>query len=112
MDWFKACMTPAYITSRYETVPPLDPFPIYDCQLHDGSYFNVSGILPRLPDNPNLPEGQIPDRADLFLSFMDFTELKLSGIPDPHGGELRIIKQDDAGVRFEYESSALQFSGV
>ena len=36
MEWFSSCTNPSVVTSRYETVPPLDPFPVYDCQLDAG----------------------------------------------------------------------------
>jgi hypothetical protein len=113
MDWFNACTNPSAVTSLYAAVPPLDPFPIYDCQLDAGlPGFTVCGYLPRLPDNPNLPEGQVPERADFFLAFMDLADLNVSGIPDQRGGEMRINKQSDCETRFTYESTTFQFSGV
>ena len=113
MEWFNACVNPSVVTARYTAVPPLDPFPIYDCQLDAGlPSFNVSGYLPRLPDTPNLPEGQVPERADLFLAFMDLADLNVSGTPDQRGGEMRINKLSDSETRFTYESTAFQFSGV
>jgi hypothetical protein len=113
MEWFNACVNPSLVTSRYVTVPQLDPFPIYDCQLDAGlPCFNVNGYLPRLPDSPNLPEGQVADRADLFLSFLGLADLNVSGIPDRHGGKMRINKLNESETQFEYESSAFRFSGV
>jgi hypothetical protein len=113
MEWLNACTNPSVVTSRYAAVPPLDPFPVYDCQL-DGFFpaFNVSGYLPRLPDNPNLPQGQVPERADLFLAFLDLSDFSVSGIPDRLGGPLRINKASDSGTRFAYESAGFRFSGV
>lgn len=113
MDWFNACMNPTVATSRYETVPPLDPFPIYDCQLNAGlPSLNVCGYLPRLPDNPNLPEGQVAERADMSLAFLDLAELNVYGIPDRHGGAMRITKLSESKTRFAYESSSFWLSGV
>ncbi len=113
MEWFNACMNSSVVTSRYETVPPLDPFPIYDCILDPSlPVFNVCGYLPRLPDHPNLPEGQVPERATLSLGFYDLADLKLSGIPDRRGGEMRINKPSDSETRLMYESTAFRFSGI
>src|ERR1700733_14250552 len=113
MEWFNACMNPSVVTSRYEAVPPLDTFPIYDCQLDAGlPGFNVNGYLPRLPDNPNLPEGQVAERADLFLAFLDLADLKVSGILDRRGGAMKISKVNDSETRFAYESTTFRFSGV
>jgi hypothetical protein len=112
MEWFNACVNPSVATSRYEVVPALDPFPIYSCELDGGSGFNVYGYLPRLPDHPNLPEGQVADRADLVLAFLDLVDLKVSGIPDRHGGEMRINKLSASETYFTYESTAFRFSGV
>jgi len=113
MEWFNACTNPSSVTSRYKSVPALDPFPIYDCQLDAGlPAFNVNGYLPRLPDNPNLSEGQVPERADMFLAFLDLTDLSVSGIPDRRGGEMRIDKRSDSETHFKYESTAFRFSGI
>jgi hypothetical protein len=113
MEWFNACTNPSVVTSRYEVVPQLDPFPIYDCQLDAGlPCFNVNGYLPRLPDNPYLPEGQVAERADLFLAFLDLADVNLSGIPDRRGGAMRINKLSDSETRFSYESPAFRFEGV
>jgi hypothetical protein len=113
MEWFEACANPSVVTSRYEAVPPLDPFPIYDCQ-PDASMpsLSVNGYLPRLPDNPNLPEGQVADRADLFLAFLDLADLKVAGIPDRRGGEMHFNKLNDSETRFTYESTAFRLSGI
>ncbi len=113
MEWFDSCTNPLTITSRYKVVPALDPFPIYDCQLDPGlPSFSVIGYLPRLPDHPALPEGQIPDRAELYLSFMDLQDLALSGIPDTQGGKLQINKISDSVTEFSYESTQFRFTGV
>ncbi len=113
MEWFNACTNPWIVTSRYEAVPPLDPFPVYDCGLDAGlPAFRVNGYLPRLPDHPDLPEGQAPERADLSLTFLDLADLKLSGIPDRRGGEMRINRPGDSETRFTYESTAFRFSGT
>ena len=113
MEWFNGCMNPSVVTSRYKAVPLLNPFPIYDCHLDAGlPAFNVGGYLPRLPDNPNLPEGQVPERADMFLAFLDLADLKLSGLPDRRGGEMQISKVSDSETHFSYESTAFRFSGV
>jgi hypothetical protein len=115
MEWHDACIGSSLVTARYETVPPLDPFLVYDCQLEPGlPSFNVCGYLPRLPDNPDLDlaDGQIADRADIYLSFMDLTDLQLSGVPDQHGGKLRITKHNQTETRFKYESYTFQFAGT
>lgn len=113
MEWFNACDNPHVVTSRYDTVPLLDPFPIYDCELDPGlPALNVCGYLPRLPDNPNLPEGQVAERADMHLAFMDLSNLEISGIPDRSGGGLRIRKAGDAETHFTYESNDCWLSGI
>jgi hypothetical protein len=113
MEWFNACMNPSVVTSRYKSVPALDFFPIYYCELNPSAPdFSVCGYLPRLPDNPNLPEGQVPERADTALVFFGLKDLNVSGIPDQHGGEMRINKIKDGETRFSYESSTFRFSGV
>jgi hypothetical protein len=113
MEWFNACMNPSVATSRYEAVPPLDPFPIY-CFHLDAALpsFGVNGYLPRLPDNPTVREGQIAERTDLALAFLDLVDLKMCGVPDRRGGAMRINKLSDSETRFSYESTAFQFSGV
>ncbi|HEV8002179.1 MAG TPA: hypothetical protein VGP63_19980 [Planctomycetaceae bacterium] len=113
MEWFNACINPTLVTSRYAAVPPLDPFPIYECQVDAGfPAFNMNGYLPRLPDDHNLPDGQVPERADLFLAFLDLADLNVSGIPDQRGGEMRINKLSESETRFNYQSDAFRFSGV
>lgn len=112
MEWYEACVGSFIVTDRYETVPSLDPFSVFDCQLDPGlPSFNVCGYLPRLPDNPALPDGQIPERAALILSFTDITDLQLSGVPD-QGGTLQIIKHNDTETRFKYESDTFRFAGI
>jgi hypothetical protein len=112
MEWLNACANPSAVTSRYQAVPPLDPFPIFECNLDAGlPAFNVNGYLPRLPDNPNLPEGRVPERAVLDLAFLDLADLQLSGTPDRQGGEMRINKLTDSETLFVYESTAFRFSG-
>ncbi|MCE9556352.1 MAG: hypothetical protein K8T91_23635 [Planctomycetes bacterium] len=113
MEWFDACVGSWLVTSRYEKVPALQPFSLYDFHLDPGiRSFNVCGYLLRLPDHPDLPEGQIPDRADLSLFFMDIMDLQLSGLPNRDGGTMQITKLDDASTRFIYESGTFHFSGV
>lgn len=112
MEWFNACTNPWLVTSRYENVPALSPFPIYDCQFDGSTSLNVRGYLPRLPDKPDLSEGQVPECADLFLAFQDVKNLSLFGIPDRDGGEMRIERLRDSEVYFEYESPVFRFSGV
>jgi len=112
MQWHEACTGSSLVTTRYEAVPPLDSFPLYDCYLDPGlPSLNISGYLPRLPDNPNLPEGQIPDRADILLSFIDLFDLTLSGVPSLEGGSLNITTHSKDETRFEYESDTFTFSG-
>lgn len=113
MEWYDACIGSSLVTARYESVPPLDPFPVYDCQLEPGlPSFNVCGYLPRLPDDPDIPDGQIADRADIFFSFIDITDLQLSGVPDQRGGRLQIVKHIENETRFKYESDSFQFTGI
>lgn len=113
MEWYDACINSSRVTVRYERVPSLDEFPIHEYHLDPVSTsFSISGYLPRLPDNPGVPEGQIPDRADLYLSFVEITDLQLSGVPDLHSGKLQIIKNNNIETQFKFKSSTFQFAGT
>lgn len=113
MEWHDSCVSSSLVTTRYATVPPLEPFPIVDCSFEPGlPSFDITGWLPQLPDDLRLPAGRIPDRAELWLSFIEIRELSLSGFPDLRGGRLQISRQGDAGTRFRYDSATFHFEGI
>lgn len=113
MEWYEVCHYPTTVTRRYEEVPALDPFPIFDWQvLSSRPTLRVGGYLPRLPDHLDLADGLIPERAELYLTFGDISDLESSGWPEDPGGELQIVKEGDDEVRFHYESPTFRFRGA
>jgi|GEM_PF-583404 len=113
MEWYKACTGASAVLNRgYDSIPPLNPFPIGEVQIDPGlPSLNVTGYLPQLPEKPALPDGQIPRQVELVLAFLDLTDLSLSGVPDG-AGDLQIVKASDTETRFNYESNSFRFKGT
>ncbi len=56
--------------------------------------------------------GELPEKAELELVFLDLKKLEIAGIPDQEGGELEIHKLAELQTSFSYKSKSLTFSGT
>ncbi|MBN69558.1 MAG: hypothetical protein CME32_09795 [Gimesia sp.] len=112
MHWYESCLQSSLVTTAYEQVPDLDPFDIYSIDLDPGiSSLDISAFMPALPDNPNPPQGQIAEKAELQLSFGNITQLSLAGVPQRADGRLEIKKLSESDTQFQYRSPSFEFSG-
>ena len=112
MRWYESCTISSLVTHAYDRVPDLDPVDIYLIDLDPGiPSLGIGAFMPELPDDLNLPEGEVADKAEVYLYFAEISELSFSGTPCAAGGRLEIQKLDDACTEFSYTSPTFVFSG-
>lgn len=112
MHWYESCLFSSLVTQAYERVPDLDPCDIYWIDLDPGlPSLQISAFIPALPDNPNPPQGQIADKAEIHLSFGNISQLSLAGVPQRNGGRLEITRLSESDTQFIYRSPSFEFLG-
>ena len=113
MRWIDACTNSVVVTTQYDDVPELDPFHLIEWDLYPTmDELCLLGYLPRLPDRIDIPDGQTADRATLFLSFSEISNIRLSGKPIDASGRFDLVQERNGIVKFDYVGESLSFNGT